>query len=172
MASAISHQDWRRHTWRSSARIRLHGQTSHWIQRLLVCNAATPPRAPRPPAKGDPFTHPRGRMHLRKVLSAFITYLVCKRPSQNGAATPQAGRPLRDGPRGQGTKPPQADAPSTGPRCIKATPRQTDAAGHHSHMRAQKAPCSHILKQGPGNPFQGRWQDGETAPRREDKSIW
>ena len=72
---------------------------------------------------------------------------------------PQAGRPLRDGPRGQGTKPPQADAPSTGPRCIKATPRQTDAAGHHSH-RGRKGRCSHILKQGPGNPFR---DDGKTA---------
>ena len=69
-------------------------QTSHWVQRLLVCNAAKPTMAPRPPAKGDPFAHPQGRMHLRKVLSASITRLVCKRPSQNGAAPPRQGDPF------------------------------------------------------------------------------
>ena len=73
---------------------------------------------------------------------------------------PQAGRPLRDGPRGQGTKPPQADAPSTGPRCIKATPRQTDAAGHHSHMRAQRHPALVSSNRGPATRFR---DDGKTA---------
>ena len=73
---------------------------------------------------------------------------------------PQAGRPLRDGPRGQGTKPPQADAPSTGPRCIEATPRQTDAAGHHSHMRAQRHPVLISSNRGPATRFR---DDGKTA---------
>ena len=74
--------------------------------------------------------------------------------------TPQAGRPLRDGPRGQGTKPPQAGAPSRGPRCTKATPRQTDAAGHHSHMRAQRHPVLISSNRGPATRFR---DDGKTA---------
>ena len=124
----------------------------------VQCGHATQGAAP--PSQGRPLHSSSGSNAPSKGPQRIHHIPGVQTAKPKWRRAPQAGRPLRDGPRGQGTKPPQADAPSTGPRCIKATPRQTDAAGHHSHMRAQRHPVLISSNRGPATRFR---DDGKTA---------